>query len=58
MTENKIPSSSELDADHELYAPKMATIVSVKEEVGGERAIKSFRLRLDEGHESFSHRSG
>lgn len=58
LSENKIPSGLELDADHELYAPKMATIVSVKEEVGGERPIKSFRLRLDNGHESFSHRSG
>jgi len=44
--------------DPELYTPRMAEIVSIKEEVGGERAIKSFRIRLEEDHESFSHRSG
>ena len=45
-------------ADPALYAPHMARIISVKQEIGGERPVKSFRVRLEEGHDAFSHRPG
>ena len=40
-----------------IYLPKMAEIIAIREETSGERAIKTFRVRLMEG-EHFSHRPG
>ena len=43
--------------DHNSYIPKLAKIIEIKEEVGGARAIKTFRTQFLEDN-GFSHRSG
>ena len=39
------------------YLPRLAEIVSIKEEVQGARAIKTFRMRFA-GDDGFTHRCG
>jgi NAD(P)H-flavin reductase len=43
--------------DHNVYLPKLARIIQVKEEVGGLRPIKTFRVNFVNG-DVFSYRSG
>jgi len=43
--------------DPNVYIPKLAKIIEVKEEVGGARAIKTFRTAFIDG-DGFSHRCG
>jgi sulfhydrogenase subunit gamma (sulfur reductase) len=43
--------------DHNTYIPKLAKIIEIKEEVGGARAIKTFRTQFLEDN-GFSHQSG
>ncbi|MDH7511769.1 MAG: FAD/NAD(P)-binding protein [Clostridiales bacterium] len=43
--------------DHSVYIPKLAKIIQVKEEVGGARAIKTFRTVFANG-QGFDHRCG
>lgn len=40
-----------------VYLPKLANIVKIKEEVSGARAIKTFRIQLNEDN-GFSHKCG
>jgi NAD(P)H-flavin reductase len=43
--------------DHNVYVPRLAKIVEIKEEVGGARAIKTFRTAFVNGAD-FQHRCG
>jgi len=43
--------------DHNTYIPKLAKIIEIKEEVGGSRAIKTFRTQFLEDN-GFSHQCG
>ncbi|MCK5056239.1 MAG: FAD/NAD(P)-binding protein [Candidatus Aminicenantes bacterium] len=43
--------------EHNEYIPKPAKLISIKEEVGGARAIKTFRTQFIDEH-SFSHQCG
>lgn len=43
--------------DHNVYIPKLAKIIEIKEEVGGSRPIKSFRTHFINKND-FSHRCG
>jgi sulfhydrogenase subunit gamma (sulfur reductase) len=43
--------------DHNTYIPKLAKIIEIKEEVGGARAIKTFRIQFLEEN-AFSHKAG
>ncbi len=43
--------------DHNTYIPKLAKIIEIKEEVGGIRAIKTFRTQFLEEN-GFSHKAG
>lgn len=43
--------------DHNVYIPKLAKIIEIKEEVGGSRPIKSFRTYFINKND-FSHRCG
>ena len=42
------------------YQPNLATIESIKEEVGGERAIKTFRLKFQDNdlQKNFTYQPG
>jgi sulfhydrogenase subunit gamma (sulfur reductase) len=43
--------------DHNVYVPRLARIIEIKEEVGGARAIKTFRTAFVNGA-AFQHRCG
>jgi len=43
--------------EHNVYIPEFAKIIEIKEEVGGERAIKTFRTQFIEKN-NFSYKSG
>jgi NAD(P)H-flavin reductase len=46
-----------MNMEHNDYIPKPARLISIKEEVAGARAIKTFRTQFVNGN-SFSHRCG